>query len=293
MTKGASAFDMRLAALREDGPHHRHHQRRIANLGRRRAKGESDDRRSHLGRGTKRAWRQRQEASDVGAERRAQRQHAVFAGSGAGDKPIGDLLLQHQRRVAEDPPLAPRRSAETGSATRCCTAGCRRRAGGCRGRLASLANGRARSTRSDGEDVSGHYRDVRERARVERRRQIAIDLDRQQPIDLRRERHRDRAAARTDLDHPSVLQRLDRRHQLGDPGGLEKMLREALAGPHHGLCLIVDRLSAPVALLDLHDLFFAQAEVVAQLVNQRLADRDDDLVLVAVGVFLDRAIETA
>src|ERR1051325_358910 len=32
-------------------------------------------------------------------------------------------------------------------------------------------------------------------------------------------------------------------------------------------------IAAPVAFLDLHDLFFAHAEVVAQLMDQRLADR--------------------
>src|ERR1051325_2599599 len=50
------------------------------------------------------------------------------------------------------------------------------------------------------------------------------------------------------------------------------------------------RLAAPVALLDLLDLFLAEAEVVADLVNQRLADDGAHLVLV-VAVLFDRLLE--
>ena len=49
-------------------------------------------------------------------------------------------------------------------------------------------------------------------------------------------------------------------------------------------------LPAPVLLLDLLDLFFAHAEVVADLVNQRLADRHDQIVLV-LGFALVRALK--
>src|SRR5688572_7721946 len=49
--------------------------------------------------------------------------------------------------------------------------------------------------------------------------------------------------------------------------------------------------AAPVALLDLHDLFLAHPEVMTELVNQRLADGDDDLILVALAVVFDRPLE--
>ena len=48
---------------------------------------------------------------------------------------------------------------------------------------------------------------------------------------------------------------------------------------------------ASSALRSSIDLLFAHPEVVAELVDQRFADRDDDLVFVAVAVLLDRALE--
>ena len=57
------------------------------------------------------------------------------------------------------------------------------------------------------------------------------------------------------------------------------------------LVLGVIGLAAPVSLLDFLDLLFAHAEVVAELVDQRLADGDDDVVLVAVAVLFDRPLE--
>jgi hypothetical protein len=51
-----------------------------------------------------------------------------------------------------------------------------------------------------------------------------------------------------------------------------------------------ERLAAPVALFDLLDLFLAEAEVVADLVDERLADDGAHVVLV-LAVLLDRALE--
>ena len=64
---------------------------------------------------------------DVGVQPGSDRQHAVVAGAGRGHQPLGHLALQHQRRVrACGRWLDARRAAGTGSATRCCRAGCRR-----------------------------------------------------------------------------------------------------------------------------------------------------------------------
>src|SRR5207249_9057853 len=49
-------------------------------------------------------------------------------------------------------------------------------------------------------------------------------------------------------------------------------------------------LASPVLLFDLLDFFLAQPEVVSDLVDQRLADRDDQIVFV-VGLALERTLE--
>src|SRR5688500_6684665 len=51
------------------------------------------------------------------------------------------------------------------------------------------------------------------------------------------------------------------------------------------------RLAAPVALLDRHDFVFGHAEVMSKLVDQRFADRDDDLVLIVAAIVFDRMLE--
>src|SRR5262249_23706074 len=48
--------------------------------------------------------------------------------------------------------------------------------------------------------------------------------------------------------------------------------------------------AVPIALFDFFDLFFGQSEVVADLVNQGLPDRDDQVVLVGAR-FFDRSVE--
>src|SRR3990170_1818237 len=55
--------------------------------------------------------------------------------------------------------------------------------------------------------------------------------------------------------------------------------------------LIRLRLAAPISFLNLHDLFFAHAEVVTELMNQRFADRDDNLAFVVVAIFFNRVLE--
>src|ERR1044071_4730118 len=63
--------------------------------------------------------------------------------------------------------------------------------------------------------------------------------------------------------------------------GLADLIRSAL------LFLVF---ATPVALLDFFDLLFAQAEVVPNLVNQRLCDRIAD-VIIGLAVFLDNRLE--
>ena len=65
-----------------------------------------------------------------------------------------------------------------------------------------------------------------------------------------------------------------------------------------GACLVIDPVAplilvplTPVAILDCFDFFLAHAEVVTNLVNERFADRADDLVLVIRGL-LNRALDT-
>src|SRR5688572_2033856 len=64
-----------------------------------------------------------------------------------------------------------------------------------------------------------------------------------------------------------------------------------IPGLSAGVALFLVRsLVAPVLLLDRLDFFLAEAEIVPDLVNQRLADDDANLVLV-LAVFLDRALK--
>ena len=74
----------------------------------------------------------------------------------------------------------------------------------------------------------------------------------------------------------------------GRPGGRQKMLSESLARPARGpsfAALSRHRLriaSSPrqYSFLDRFDLLFGQPEVVPDLVDQRLADRHDDIVFI-------------
>src|SRR5215208_3422055 len=54
--------------------------------------------------------------------------------------------------------------------------------------------------------------------------------------------------------------------------------------------LLVIGLASPVALLDVHDLVFAQPEVMTELVDQGFADGDDDFVLVVLALLFDRPL---
>src|SRR5215211_3121842 len=51
------------------------------------------------------------------------------------------------------------------------------------------------------------------------------------------------------------------------------------------------RLATPITFLDVHDLLFGHAEVVTELMNQRLADRNHDLVFVVLAFVLDDVLE--
>src|SRR5690606_34378156 len=85
------------------------------------------------------------------------------------------------------------------------------------------------------------------------------------------------------------------------PGGWRAHSRASLYASPEGRCkapraatvralrLIVD-VTAPVAFLDLLDFLFGQAEVVADFVDERLADGHDRIVVVLARI-LDRALE--
>ena len=79
------------------------------------------------------------------------------------------------------------------------------------------------------------------------------------------------------------------RTTLHDPGRLEEVLAEALPRCDRPRVLAVTDV-VPVLLLDLFDLLLAQPEVVADLVDERLADRHDEVVFV-LGVALVRTLE--
>ena len=67
------------------------------------------------------------------------------------------------------------------------------------------------------------------------------------------------------------------RDHLVDPGRARGSAGRTASAPADGLgrSVVVVVVAAPVLLFDLLDLFLAQAEVVADLVDERLADRDD------------------
>jgi hypothetical protein len=67
-------------------------------------------------------------------------------------------------------------------------------------------------------------------ARGQGSRQIAIDLDGDELSDAGRERRGERPPAGTDLEERLVGASVERRYELCDPGRLEKMLAESLAG---------------------------------------------------------------
>ena len=115
-------------------------------------------------------------------------------------------------------------------------------------------------------------------ARVAKRgREIAIDLDGDDRAGARGQRARQRAAARADLEERLVRLRVrSPRSPCATQAGSRKCWPKRLRAAHAtrpARRSVVSVVAAPVALLDLLDLFLAQAEVVADLVNQRLADR--------------------
>ena len=129
-------------------------------------------------------------------------------------------------------------------------------------------------------------------ARFEVGGEIAIDLDRQQPA------RPARPAAAVIAPRPGPISRIESSgvaatavDQLVDPRrlrGSAARIACALSSPPSASS---NSLLAASSVLDDVDLLFGHAEVVAELVDQRLADRDDDVVLVAVAVVLDRRLK--
>ena len=70
-----------------------------------RAEAEPDDGRMHLGRRPKRSGRKAQDPFDIGQQLDLDRHRAVVGAARGGQQPVGDLALQHQRRVAKQAPV--------------------------------------------------------------------------------------------------------------------------------------------------------------------------------------------
>ena len=93
---------------------------------------------------------------------------------GAATQPVGDLALQHERRVGERHARGvAARPAGTGSATRRCRAGCRRLAVASRSVASPKSFGRSTSRKSPSTTVT-----FGERVVAERGGQVAIDFER-------------------------------------------------------------------------------------------------------------------
>ena len=148
-----------------------------------------------------------------------------------------------------------------------------------------------------------HDRDVGRRAAREVGDEIAVDFDREHRRAGRRERQRQGAGARPDFEEHVTRRRPRSRPRLSAPTpARESAARIASAADDARYCfgsaflvvrlviVIVVRIAPPVALFDLLDLLFGEPEVVADLVDQRLADRDDDVVFVLARVF-DRSLK--
>ena len=124
----------------------------------------------------------------------------------------------------------------------------------------------------------------------ERRGHVAIELDGRQVRDLWRQPQGQRARARPDLEKAIGRLRLDRLHQPVGPRGLEEMLSEPLLRPdarpaaHHTSSSDSPRqYFSSISSISL----LAHAEVVAELVDDRLGDAVADLVVVLARL-LDR-----
>ena len=155
----------------------------------------------------------------------------------------------------------------------------------------------------DVEEIGLNETHVRRNTRRKRRSEVAIDFDgddacRPAPPAGAVSAPRPGPISR---NVSSAVGRERRAISLRDPGRLEEVLAESLPRPREtGPIAVLDpsssvrpeRFAAPVALLDLLDLLLAQAEVVADLVNQRLADHGAHLVLV-LAVLFDRSLEDA
>ena len=98
------------------------------------------------------------------------------------------------------------------------------------------------------------------------------------------------APVRAQFQEHVARRRPNRGHDLRRPRRREEVLAEPLSGPMAATVVgsasrvvrlvIVVRIAPPVSLLDVLDLLFGQPEVVPDLVDERLADRDDHVVFV-------------
>ena len=256
----------------------------------RRPEAQPDDRGRDLRRRAERAGRQRQQ--------RARRRRRAPPGWPA-------------RRSRRDPGRATRRSAtsfcsisvasrsrrpssaaceqlEQDRRWRRCREGCPTTRTGPGSPASSAARSTSRKSPSTTRTSAGHR--VRQRGG-----QVAIDLHRHEPRDARRERARSARRGRgrsRETCRPGAGRW--RPTSLATQAGSRKCWPKRLRAWRVTAVAVVlvgpQRVAAPVALLDLLDLFLAQAEVVADLVDQRLADHGAHLVLV-VAVLLDRPLE--
>ncbi len=173
---------------------------------------------------------------------------------------------------------------------------------------------RSRASTSRVQEVRFDQVGVGRQRRAQQRGQVAVDLDADEASDGRREGTRERPAARADLQEGVVGRGAERGDEPRDPGRLEEVLAEALAcaRQEEGTAWAArgrdgSRLrplpvgpgssSSPASpsprqwpLFDLLDLLLAETEVVANLVDQGLANHRADVVDV-VAVFLDRPLE--
>ena len=195
-------------------------------------------------------------------------QDAVLLRPRESQEPVGDLALQHHRRVGQrdtvaiqaDQPEQDGRGDVVGKVPGDAEP-CARRHQGDQAQTASVrfeGNRLRRPVRLGGPAFAA-FRQDRDRSR--RRRRLAPG----------RERVRERAAAGADLEEHIGGLRIDGAKNLLDPGPLEKMLPEAFSWGR-SMALAPHRPCRADYLFDLTDLFLAQPKVVADFVNQRFAN---------------------
>ena len=144
---GPKRVGERLPPLQKDAADDALEDAAVADVDCRRAETEAHDGGRHLRRRPEGAGWQREQLLDVCGQRDLDREHAVLLASRLRDQPVRDLLLEHQRRVGQEPPVVRGvRAGRTESATPRCTGGCRRPG-------AAARSPRSASTEIDVEEV--------------------------------------------------------------------------------------------------------------------------------------------